>query len=175
MFARKWFSVVALLVVVLLVVAFRLFLADSGSGLPDDLPKLHPVQIKVTADGEKLAGASVSLFPIDRGEFAGAITNDDGIAELRTRGQFLGAATGKYKVCVHWAVVVEGPTSKKPAPTDPAGLEKYNSQVGYERTAHSGLEAEFSDPKNTPLVVEIKEGQNNLSVEVKKFDNLPGS
>ena len=172
MFARKWFSVVGLSVVALLGV--RLFLADSGSNLPDDLPKLHPVQIKVTADDEKLAGASVALYPLERGEYAGAITNDEGIAELMTRGQFPGAAAGKYKVCVHWAVVVEGPTSKKPAPTDPAGLEKYNSQVGYERTTYSGLEAEYGDPKNTPLEVEIKAGQNSLSVEVKKFDNLSG-
>jgi hypothetical protein len=173
MFARKWFSVVALLVVALLGVC--LFLAGSGSDLPDDLPKLHPVRIEVTADGAKLAGASISLFPIDRGEFAGAITDDEGIAELRTRGQYLGVAAGKYKVCVHWAVIVEGPTSKKQAPTDPDGLERYNSQVGLERIAHSGLEEEFSDPKNTPLEVEIVEGKNNISVEVKKFDNLPGS
>ena len=156
-------------------IGYPCFFVGSGSDLPDDLPKLHPAHIEITADGAKLAGASVSLFPIERGEFAGAITGDDGIAELMTRGQYLGAATGKYKVCVHWAVVVEGETSKKPAPTDPAELERYNSQVGLERTAHSGLEAEYSDPKNTPLEVEIKEGQNRLSVEVKKFDNLPGS
>jgi hypothetical protein len=139
----------------------------GGAKLPSDLPKLYPTQIEVTADGEKLAGATVSLYPVGSGEPAGATTDAKGIAKINTRGQYAGASVGKYKVCVNWAITVEGPTSKTPPPTDPVALDKYKTQVITEQTAKPALEPVYRDSKNTPLEVEVVEGKNNFSVEVK--------
>jgi len=152
-----------------------LFIAGcGGQKLPGDLPKLYPAQIEVTADGEKLAGAGVTLSLVGgAGESVGGSTDAKGIAKLYTRGQYAGAPAGKYKVCVNWSVILEGPTSQKPAPTDPAALRAYNKQVSSERTGKPALEAVYRDSKTTPLEVEIGEGKNNLSVEVKKLAVMP--
>ena len=143
------------------------FIVGCGQNLPDDLPKLYPTQIEITADGEKLAGAVVTLYPVGSGEAAGAVTDDKGIAHINTRGHYAGAAAGKYKVCVNWAVTVDGPTSKKPAPTDPAALKQYESQIERERHATPALEQKFRDTKATPLEIEVVEGKNSFSVEVE--------
>ena len=158
---RNWFSAVVL---------WGIFVFITGCGgqkLPSDLPKLYPTQIEVTADGEKLAGATVSLYPIGGGETVGAATDAKGIAHINTRGQYAGAPAGKYKVCVNWTVTVEGPTSKKPVPTDPGELAKYERRVADERTTKPVLEPMFRDSAKTPLEVEVVEGKNILSVEVK--------
>lgn len=160
MFTRNSFSLVAVL-------GILVFFAGCGQKLPDDLPKLHPTQIEVTADGEKLAGAVVSLYPIGGGEAAGATTDANGIGKINTRGLYDGAPAGKYKVCVSWAITIEGPTSKKPVPTDPAELSRYNTQVIYERTAKPAVEQEFRNANTTPLEVEVLEGKNSFSMEVQ--------
>ena len=161
MIIRNWFSTVALGGI------FVFFAGCGGAKLPSDLPKLCPTQIEVTADGEKLAGASLLLYPVGGGENVGGVTDTKGIAKIYTRGQYAGAPAGKYRVCVNWSVTIEGPTSKKPVPTDPKELEKYNDRVAYERQGKFALEPVFKDSKNTPLEVEVAEGKNSFSVEVK--------
>jgi len=169
MFARNSFSLVVLL-------GILVFIAGCGPKLPGDLPKLYPTQIEVTAtDGSKVENATVLLYPVGGTEVVGGTTNAQGIAEIRTRGEFSGAPAGKYKVCVNWSVLVEGPTSKRPAPTDPRELERYNRRVEDERTGRSALEPGYNDAARTPLEVEVVEGKNSLSVEVKKLDPLPTS
>jgi len=163
MIVRNGFSVVALW-------GTLVFFAGCGEKMPDGLPKLHPTLIEVTADGEKLSGASVSLYPVAGGETAGASTDAKGVAKINTRGKYDGAPAGKYKVCVSWAVTIDGPTSKKPVPTDPAELEKYKTRVIYERTSKPALVKEYRDQNTTPLEVEVVEGKNNFSVEVELTD-----
>jgi len=161
MIIRNWFSAVALWGI------FVFITGCGGAKLPSDLPKLYPTQIEVVADGEKLDGASVLLYPIGSGETVGGVTDAKGIAKINTRGQYAGAPAGKYKVCVNWSVIVEGPTSKKPAPTDPKELTKYNDRVASERQGKPVLEPVYNDSRNTPLEVEVAEGKNSFSVEVK--------
>ena len=159
----------------LALLGFLMVFAGCGPKLPSDLPKLYPAQIEVVADGEKLAGATVSLYPMGDGESVGGLTDGNGIAKLQTRGKYPGAPAGQYKVCVNWAVTVEGKTSQNPPPTDPVELDRYNKRVEYERSAIPALEPIYKDPKNSPLEVEIKEGTNQLTVGVKKLANIPGS
>ena len=167
MFARHCFSLVALL-------GILVFTAGCTQKLPDDLPKLYPTQIEVTAtDGSKLEGARLTLYPVGGGEPAGGMTNAKGVAEIVARGQYSGAPPGKYKVAVLWAILLDGPTASKPAPTDPKELAAYNDRVDREKKALPALEPQFSDSKNTPLEVEVVEGKNNLSLEVKKLDPPP--
>ena len=168
MIVRNWFSAVAL--------GGILFIAGCGGAkLPADLPKLYPAQIEVTAtDGAKIEGAVVTLSLIGgAGEPVGGSTDAKGIAKLYTRGQYAGAPAGKYKVCVNWAIILEGPTSQKPVPTDPKELDIYKRKVASERKAKPALEAVYRDTKNTPLEVEIGEGKNSFPVEVKKLDKQP--
>jgi len=149
----------------------------GGVKLPADLPKLYPAQIEITAnDGAKLEGAVVSLTLIgeSRGEPVGGGTDAKGIAKLYTRGEYAGAPAGKYKVCVSWSLVLEGPTSQLPAPTDPKELDRYNRRVAGERKARPALaQIEYGDPARTPFEVEIGEGKNSFSLEVEKLDPQP--
>jgi len=168
MFAHHWFSLVALS-------GILIFFVGCGSNLPDDLPKLYPAQIEITAGDEKIAGAIVTLSLIGGGgESVGGGTDADGIAKLYTRGLYDGAPAGKYKVCVNWVVMDAGAAGQKPVPTDPDELKRYNEQIEREGVGRSGLEPGYGDRKNTPLEVEIVKGNNSLSIEVKKLDNLPG-
>jgi len=164
MIVRNEFSLVALL-------GSLVFIAGCGGAkLPDNLPKLHPAQIEVTADGEKLAGANVTLSLVGGGgEPVGGTTDAKGIAKLSTRAQYAGAPAGKYKVCVIKNLIIEGPTSQQPAPTDPKELDRYKQKVSNERKLEPVLEPVYRESKSTPLEVEIVEGKNEFSVEVKKL------
>jgi hypothetical protein len=148
MFARNCFSLIALL-------GILVFIVGCGQKLPADMPKLCPTQIEVTTtDGSKLERASVGLHPMGAStEASGGTTNAKGIAEIFTRGQFSGVPAGKYKVTVTWVVNIADPTSQPKI-------------VG-------GLEAEYANSGSTPLEVEVVEGKNKFSVEVKKLDPLP--
>ena len=161
MFAHNWFSLVVLS-------GILVFFAGCGSKLPDDLPKLYPAQIEITANGVKLAGAIVTLSLIGGGgESIGGGTDADGIAKLYTRGFYDGAPVGKYKVCVHWVVMGAESSGNQPEP------KRFNEQVDSDIIGKSGLEPGYGDRKTTPLEVEIVAGNNSLSVEVKKLDDQP--
>jgi len=168
MLTRNWFSVVALSGILVLFVG-------CSTKLPDGMPKLYPAQIEVTAtDGEKLEGATVILTLIGgAGEPVGGVSDANGIAKLYTRGDYAGAPLGKYKVCVNRPVILEGPASQQPAPTDPKELAKYNERVASQRRAKPTLESEYMDHRQTPLEVEVIDGKNNLSIQVKKLDKQP--
>jgi hypothetical protein len=169
MFAHHWFSLLA-------VSGILVFFAGCGSKLPDDLPKLYPAQIEITAGDEKLAGAIVTLSLIGGGgESVGGGTDAEGIAKLYTRGLYAGAPIGKYKVCVNWTVMDTGATGQKSVPTAPVALKKSNEQAERDVIGRSGLEPWYGDRKKTPLDIEIVEGNNSFSVKVKKLDNLPGN
>jgi len=141
----------------------------GGPKRPANLPKLYPAQIEIIADGEKLEGASVMLSLIGGGgEPIGGTTDAKGIAKLFTRGDYAGAPVGKYKVCVNKNLIIEGPTSQQPAPTDPRELDQYKRKVFNERKTEPCLEAEYGNPKDTPHEVEITEGKNSFSFDVKK-------
>jgi len=166
MLARYSFSLVALL-------GSLVFIAGCGQKLPADLPQLHPTQIEVSAGGDRLEKATVTLHPVGSTEPVAGITNAKGIAEIRARGQYSGAPVGKYKVTVYWTIQLEGPTASKPVPTDPAELERYKERVVRERVHKPALEPQFGDPLRTPLTVEVVEGKNNFTLEVKKLDPPP--
>jgi len=167
MFARNSFSLVALL-------GILVFFAGCGKKLPDDLPKLYPTQIEVTAtDGSKVENARLTLQPIGGGEPASGITNARGIAEIVARGEYSGAPAGKYKVMVSWMITLEGPTASQPPPTDPMELERYEDRVRREQKILPALEPEFSSITTTPFEVEVVEGKNTFQLEVKKLDPLP--
>lgn len=165
------------LVFVGICVLFSIFLG-CGEKLPSDLPKLVPVDVTVFLDGTPLSKATVTLYPLDMGSGqsglpVGGISSDKGVAKLKTQGRYDGSPLGKYRVCVSKSAPIEGPTSKKTPPTDPEALKAYEKKVGYEREFVNAIEKTFSDPKKSPLEIDIVDGKNTFTVEVKKAAGTP--
>ena len=82
----------------------------SGEKRPPDLPKLYPVTLTITMDGQPLEDALVNLYTEDQSISkwtVGSTTNAEGKAVIVTHGQFRGAPEGKFKVCVR-KVELEG-------------------------------------------------------------------
>jgi len=101
---------------VLLFLLVCIFVLPTGCGRgelphPPGMPKIYPTTLTITQDGKPLANATVGLFAID-GENAtwtpSGVTDANGKAIMLTRGQFRGAAVGKYKVTVAVTEYVDG-------------------------------------------------------------------
>ena len=79
-----------------------LFLAgcSGNDSRPSDMPRLYPVSITITQEGQPLEGATVALEAETPSIYsASGITNASGVAVLRTYG-FNGAPAGNYVVLV---------------------------------------------------------------------------
>ena len=65
---------------------------------PNNLPKLYPCSITITQDGQPASDVLVSLYD-QSGQWAiSGKTGEDGIAQIKTHGQFSGAPSGEYVV-----------------------------------------------------------------------------
>ena len=76
---------------------------------PEGLPKLYSVTLKILQEGTPLAGAEVMFYPIDEmGKWThGGRTDENGVAQIVTHGQYSGVPAGKFKVTVSKSLVVE--------------------------------------------------------------------
>lgn len=106
-------------------------------GCSGGLGALHPVQGKVTVDGKPLTNGSVAFHPDEaKGNTGKKVASgeiEDGAYKLYTDGKS-GAPAGWYKVAVTAATEVD---------SDKA--EEAKSLVG----------VKFTDPKETPLTIEV--------------------
>ena len=162
---------------VILCLVFSVFvLGCSKENRPEGLPKLYPTTIKIVMDGKPLEGASVNLIPESAGQWlVSGQTDSNGIVEIVTHGQFKGAPAGNYAVCVtktHWE---EGPTSKKPMPTEPFAQTAYRKQLELERKSYQAVEDSFGTQATTPLKMEVTTGKNTQDFEVKSSGKVPQS
>lgn len=72
----------------------------GGTERPDGLPDLVPYSVKVTYKGANVDGANV-LFSPTSGEYSAAGTTDqEGVAVMKTDGQYAGVPVGEYRVSV---------------------------------------------------------------------------
>lgn len=72
----------------------------GGTDRPDGLPDLVPYSVKVTYKGANVDGANV-LFSPDSGEYSAAgKTDQNGVAVMKTDGQYDGVPVGDYRVSV---------------------------------------------------------------------------
>lgn len=110
--------------------------------------KLYPVKGKVLCDGKPAEGALVSLYALDASQpmkqFPAARVQRDGSFEVGTYVEKDGAPAGEYKVVVVWL------------PQDAA-----------DRVSPSGrypnmLPDLYSEPKTTPLKLQVKEAANDV-------------
>lgn len=147
-------------------------ICGCGEPLPEGMPELYPTTITITQDGEKLAGATVSLFPEDPALTrwpVGGITDDNGTATLVTYGKYQGAPAGKYKVMVN-KTVSEG----DPIPEPPAQDASPAERAAYDRAIKTGsyeifqvVAEEYRTANKTPLTVDIAaNGENAFPLDI---------
>ena len=148
-------KLLTLLVASLTIVAIG---CQNGPKKPDDLPNLYPVTIKVVYDdGSPVADAQVALRNPNSGggrtwNLAG-VTDATGTLVLKTDGNWPGAPAGTYQAMVTKEVPGE-------AEGDPDSSD-YGAKTG---TRYVDLK--YGDPTTSGLSVEVKEGENNVELNV---------
>jgi hypothetical protein len=135
-----------------IIVAVILFLSScGGSKKPDGLPDLYPCQIKITINNAPLEGAVVSLSGNDGRWPGNGFTDQQGVAVIKTHGQFVGVAEGTYKVTVS-KVLSPPPTGKDEGSTEEPKLL---------------VNPKYVTPEKTPLDCTVKPGINNFEFNVE--------
>ncbi len=133
---------------------FLFVLGCGGQRLPSDMPKLYPVKLTITQKGTPCAGASVFLANEDS-NFKWAVTgvtDQTGVAELKTNGSYTGAPAGKYNISVRKDEYVREGESK---PGSPAPITAQFQMV----------EEKYTVPSTSGLSIEIK-GKTNETFDV---------
>lgn len=159
---------------VLLIMALVLplcFTGCFGKKKPQDLPKLYPVEIVLKLGSEPLPEALVEMVSTGNSPwYVGGRTDETGKAIMSTKGEYPGAPEGDYMVVVTKMNRIEGPTSKKPAPTDPAKLYEYRSKCDKERKMVPAILRSYSNKEKTPLTARVKaDGDNTFEFTVEPF------
>lgn len=153
----------------IIVVCLGVFGGCSRENRPRDLPALTPVTITFTQDEKPLENALVILYPENPDLTRWTVsshTDSVGKAILVTHGQFRGAPSGKFKVCVS-----KSEDAGSAATSDAnAGLvlAGENRNSGRPRLVHH-VNPTFGDPKKTPLEIEVPtRGRGEFALDVSK-------
>jgi serine/threonine-protein phosphatase CPPED1 len=126
-------------------------IADSDEkGMLVKRKPTHPVAGKVTIDGKEMAGVTVTFYVLNPdtekyNSIADGMTDEKGQFQLSTYGRFDGCPAGEYLV-----TVVK------------TGKGYYNDEVPEKNL----LPEKFTSPKTTPLKLMIKEGTNDVNLDV---------
>ena len=143
-------------------------MSGCGQKLPTGFPPLHPCLITIIQDGSPLSGASVILKPVQvDGMSVGGVTDAKGVAVMMAQGEYPGVPAGNYKV-----LVAKFTSERNPDVSDEE-LNSYGTNVPLELLKKSQIHtyyvsSDFSDPKKTPLEIQIVEGKNEQTFEVPK-------
>lgn len=145
-----------------LLFAVTCFPGCFGSDRPPGFPRLYPVSLKITQEGQPVEGVNVRLRSVDDSLAwpLGGVTGPDGIAPLWTHGKFRGAPVGKYKVVLD-KTVNEGEKEYLEAMEreDMAAARKI--QV----TSYSCFGEEYGKDSTTPLEIDIAKNSRVIDVD----------
>ncbi|MDR2705158.1 MAG: hypothetical protein LBC02_05200 [Planctomycetaceae bacterium] len=156
-------------------ILFVTILGCSSQQLPEDLPVLYPCKITVIQDGQPLAGASVILQLTENVSAHGGkswipmgLTDENGVAVMKTNARYNGAPLGKYKILVN--KTEREPSKLEPAPPEDSPLyTKWLEKSQEEKLYEFGLvEAIYTDAQKTPHDIEITKNTNQKNVDVGK-------
>ncbi|MCL2306586.1 MAG: hypothetical protein FWC43_14705 [Planctomycetaceae bacterium] len=148
--------------------AVCLFTGCPGQERPAGMPELFPCKITITQGGRPLGDAIVNLVPEEAalGWVINGITDANGVATIKTQGNYTGAPAGPYKVCVS---KVEITPSQIPQPAKDASyaeLVEYGEKAGKEvRPSYNIVKPEYNDAAITPLSITITKGKNNVTLD----------
>ena len=137
------------------------------------IPTLHPVRGQVSYDGSPLSTARVALSPIDAGAsrvFA-ATTDERGNYKIQAHyssGSFSGAPVGRYKVLVIKIASSELSDEEFERQYQKAVEKLPEGEIVSEELEPSHLlNPKFSNLSTTPLTVEVREGENTFTLDLK--------
>lgn len=143
------------------------------SDRPAGMPALYPCKITITQEDAPLVDASVVLSNIsdpalgDTWSAAGR-TDSSGVAVIQTNGQYAGAPGGTYKIIVE-KINTE---SAKFGPRPPAGtpeLVDWEDKTAFDTTISRVILVEpLYSSSSTPHEIEVKKGNNDVSIDVGK-------
>ena len=161
-------------------IAVVLLVASSGCNgkkKPADLPALYPCQITVMQDGKPLEGALVRLHSDKSLRFTtSGVTDNQGVANIKTDVSWPGAPEGKYKVCVQKVVTSSAQDLPKEVPnptTDRAGYAEYRKKAAEIGKATSYVDKKFLRPNSTPVTAEVTTSGCTQTVDVGAAVNEP--
>jgi hypothetical protein len=127
---------------------------------PSNLPPLLPLEVTVLQEGKPVSGAFVRLLPPDPNMpwSCGGTTGENGVAVIKTIGEYDGAPEGEYKVVIsklELPKLPESSLSNLDAPPPSTGSEGVNL-----------IDPKYSRPNTTPLKVKVAEGNATASFDV---------
>lgn len=153
-------SVILMNKYILICLALLCFTGCFGEKRPADFPDIYPCEIKLVQENQPLTGASIVLSSgqqdLDRWAVSG-ITDENGLAQIRTNGKYVGAPAGKFTVCVSKDEITEGEEKI-------IGGEK----VKVNQKKFLLVEKIYSDPAASPLKIEIEKKKNHFDLEAGK-------
>ena len=145
----------------------------GGQKLPPDMPKLFPVKMTITQEGQPLADAMIMLSMVDGKWPAQGRTDANGvITKFYTNSQYEGVAAGKFKVCVRKVERERDKIEIPPAPTDPKEQsewrQKYYGRATPPPKEYDLVEAVYADPKTTTLEIEVDADNKEFTLDAGK-------
>ena len=126
---------------------------------PANMPKLYPVSITVKQAGTPVVEASLRLVPENASMpwSCGGSTDKNGVAEIRTLGQYPGAPAGKYKVTVSKIDMSDTSAS------DLTNLDRPAAKSG---DSFDLIPPEYGSPTQTTLLLEVGESSNKQEFDL---------
>jgi hypothetical protein len=134
---------------------------------PKGMPQLYRCTLFFTQDGVPLADAIISLHPISQ-PFSwtiGGRTDETGTAEIFTDSYFKGVPEGDFKVVVHKSEIVT-PKPPEVLPQNDDEISKIFDKINRNIHEYSLVDVQFTDTKNSPLVLTVKKSKNNETFEL---------
>lgn len=132
---------------------------------PADLPKLQPCTLTFTQEGKPLAGAIISLEPVDKSSkwSVTSITDESGTAKIVTHGQFPGAPEGDY-------IIVITKEENEQEKSDRKVYDDLGNEIdaGGMISTFTCVEKEYTDAKTSPLKYAVIKGKNTREFECGK-------
>ncbi len=133
-------------------------LCGCGPDLPEGMPPLTPCELTVTQGGAPLVGATIVFIPVEGTSQWNvvSITNETGIAAIKTNGQYDGAPAGNYKILVTKIEQENNSGQAVPQPGEP-GYDEAVAKLGSRATVKQYflVDKKFSNPNTTPLTINI--------------------
>ena len=143
------------------------FTGCSGETLPG-MPQRFPAQLTVTQEGKPLEGAKIMLINTDTSSTwsGGGVTDKNGVAQVRTMGQYSGIPEGTYTVCVSKVELPDFDFPNEVPYGDKEAMKEYQKLVKkYEDNTFLLVDEKFSLGRSK-LQVTFSKDQSTATVDV---------
>lgn len=140
----------------LLLLSLASCFVGCGEGKPAHIPDLVPYSVKITHNGSPVDGAKVILSPASGTFSAAGDTDANGVAVLKTEGQYEGVVPGEYMVSVTKYEIIK--TDFGPVPSDPKEYAEYERKLKAQPKPKNLLPEKFSSFSKSGLKASVSTG-----------------